>query len=81
MHATAVPGDPACRPRRHLRRASRGAAGPSPEPGYSLLALFDLARVEQAFDLSQTSTGVAPGRLDEDTVFAHRVFVGVTFDF
>jgi hypothetical protein len=49
--------------------------------GYGLLALFDQARVEQAFDLSQTGSGVAPGRLEDDTVFAHRVFVGVTFDF
>ena len=49
--------------------------------GYGLLVLFDQARAEQAFDLSQTNTGVAPGRIDEDTIFAHRVFVGVTFDF
>ena len=49
--------------------------------GYGALFLLDQARGEQAIGLDETNSGLTQARIVEDNILAHRVFLGVTFEF
>ncbi len=49
--------------------------------GYGVIALFDQARAYELADFSHTGNGNLGPKVSEDTVIAHRVFLGVEFDF
>jgi hypothetical protein len=49
--------------------------------GYGAIFLLDQARGEQAIGLDETNSGLTLPRIVEDDIFAHRVFVGLTFEF
>jgi hypothetical protein len=52
--------------------------------GYGLLALFDVTRADAAADYANVLTNpgnVIDAAISDDTLLAHRIFVGVTIDF